>query len=135
MVVLAEATYINHDDWPSLIGVPDVPDWETTYGTTIQGTLSDSNDGTIAASLDIQRAGNYTLTITVDGVHITNPYNLLLEVAPSSLNAVNCVAVAVPETTHAGFSYQFLIQARDSYDNNKPILLEDSMSEDLFFSA
>ena len=67
----------------------------------------------------------------MDGVHITNPADLLLEVAPSNLNAVNCVAVDVPETAHAGFSYQFLVQARDSYDNNKPILLEDAVS-DLF---
>ena len=127
-----EATYLNHDDWESLIGVPDALDWETTYGTTIQATLSDSNDGTIAASLDIQRAGNYTLTITVDGVHITNPSNLLLEVAPSSLNAENCVVFDAPETIHAGFSYRFLIQARDSYDNNKPILLEDALIDNLF---
>ena len=70
--VAINAVYYNHDDWPSHIGVADLTDWQTIYGTSIPGTAIDKNDGTMTGSVSIKRAGTYTLSITVNDAHITN---------------------------------------------------------------
>lgn len=106
MTVVVRATYLNHDEWPSPIEVPDDPNWTTTYGTTILGTVKDSGDGKMAATLTIYRAGDYTLEILVNGIHIADsPHQSLLKVVPSSLNGANCEVVEVPVTMNAGFNY------------------------------
>ena len=70
LTVVVKADYINHDDWPSHIGVADLTDWRSVYGTSIAGTVNYKNDGTIYGSVSIKRAGTYALSITVNGVHI-----------------------------------------------------------------
>ena len=70
LTVVVKADYINHDDWPSHIGVADLTDWRSVYGTSISGTVNYKNDGTIYGSVSIKRAGTYALSITVNGVHI-----------------------------------------------------------------
>ena len=45
MVITVKAVYIDHNNYPSNIGVADDPDWQTTYGTTITGSASDNNNG------------------------------------------------------------------------------------------
>ena len=72
LTVVVKADYINHDDWPSHIGVADLTDWQTIYGTSIPGTAIDKNDGTMTGSVSIKRAGTYTLSITVNDAHIKN---------------------------------------------------------------
>lgn len=112
MIVEVDAIYLDHDDWPSPIGVPDDPTWMATYGTTVPAsTISDNGDGTIVVALKIRRAGDYSIEIKVDTVQIADsPLTALLEVAPSiSINGANCVAVEVQEATNAGFTYQFMI--------------------------
>ena len=47
LLVAVYAVYINHNDWPSPIGVADLTDWQTIYGTSISGTAIDNNDGTM----------------------------------------------------------------------------------------
>ena len=47
--VIVKAVYQNHDDWYSPIGVSDLANWQTTYGTVILGMTIDNNDGTMTA--------------------------------------------------------------------------------------
>ena len=76
------ATYVNHDNYPSPISVADLTDWQTTYGTSISGSASDNNDGTMTGTVTIQRAGTYTLTVQIDSVNVIgSPYSSL-EVEP-----------------------------------------------------
>ena len=70
LTVVVKADYDNHDDWPSPIGVSDFASWQTIYGTSISGTAIDMNDGTMTGSVVIWRAGAYTLSITVNNIHI-----------------------------------------------------------------
>ena len=70
MVVSVAADYEDHDNYPSPIGVADLTNWESTYGTSLTGSASDNNDGTITGSVTIQRAGSYMLSAFVDGVEV-----------------------------------------------------------------
>ena len=54
LIVVVQAVYNNHDDWLSPIGVADLTNWQTTYGTSILGTAIDNNDGTMTGSVTIQ---------------------------------------------------------------------------------
>jgi len=47
------ADYVNHDDWPSPIEVPDFTDWENVYGRSIVGSVSDNNDGTMTGVVKV----------------------------------------------------------------------------------
>lgn len=69
-IVDSNTVYDNHDDWFSPIGVPDIPDWMLTYGTTLSATPQVMNDGTRQGQVQIERAGAYTLQITVDGTQV-----------------------------------------------------------------
>ena len=92
MVVTVTATYVNHDNYPSPIGISDDSNWQTTYGTSLSGSSSDSNDGTMASTVTIQRAGTYSLTVMIDSIDvISSPYNYL-EIAPTTIEGTNCVA-------------------------------------------
>jgi hypothetical protein len=51
--VVVTADYVNHDDWPSPIGVEDLTDWQTIYGTTIIGAATDNNNGKMTGSVNI----------------------------------------------------------------------------------
>jgi len=51
--VVVTAVYDDHDDWSSPIGVVDFTNWQTIYGTSILGTATDSNDGTMAGSVTV----------------------------------------------------------------------------------
>lgn len=55
------------------------------------------------------RAGEYTVTVEVDGTDVIgSPYSSL-EVYPTALYAPNCVADGVPVLMYAGFDYSFLV--------------------------
>ena len=41
------ANYVNHDEWPSAISIPDAADWQAVYGTNIAGIAIENNDGTM----------------------------------------------------------------------------------------
>ena len=118
LIVVVQAVYNNHDDWLSPIGVADLTNWQTTYGTSILGTAIDNNDGTMTGSVTIQRAGSYTLYIKVNGFDIIGSPHSPFKVKPSILFAPSCVPVDIPVTMHAGYDYSFLIQGRDNYHNN-----------------
>ena len=118
MTVQADAEYNNHDEWTSPIEVEDDPHWETTYGTTIQGSYVDNNDWTLTAALAIYRAGNYTISVRIDGVEVIKSASNILRVVPSSYSAENFALKAIPAYFYAGFEYQLLIQGRDIYKNN-----------------
>ena len=53
LTVVVTAVYDDHDDWPSPIGVADFTNWQSIYGTSISGTATDSNDGTMAGSVTV----------------------------------------------------------------------------------
>ena len=85
-VVDANAVYDNHDDWSSPIGVEDIEDWKLTYGPgwdttsgwTLQATPQVMNDGTRQGEVLIERAGAFTLGITVDGAQVKDaPFQFL----------------------------------------------------------
>ena len=63
MTVSLTATYDNHDEYLSPIGVPDE---ESQAATTHTGTLADNNDGTMSATLSIEKAGEYLLSAMVN---------------------------------------------------------------------
>lgn len=114
-----KAYYDNHADWPSPIEVVDDPTWTTTYPSPVSGTATNSNnDGTLAGSVTIYRAGDYELTITVDGSNVINSPHLYLQVEPEALYAPYCEPVDIPTFMYAGYDYWFLIQGRDLYKNN-----------------
>ena len=101
MVVDARAIYDNHNEWVSPIGVSDDP-----YATDLVATVTDGVDGTMNASVTINRAGAYELSITVDGTEVfSSPQN----VQPIALNAPDCVAIDTPLEMFAGFDYSFQI--------------------------
>lgn len=118
MVVAVTAAYVHHDNYPSPIGISDLSGWQTTYGTTITGSASDTNNGKMSASISIQRAGTYSLTTSVDGIHVIGSPFAYLEVTPTTLHAPSCVAKDVPTEIMAGFTYSFNIQGRDRFSNN-----------------
>ena len=111
--------------------MPDEDDWKTTYGTSISGTTTDNNDGTMTGSLTLQRAATYALTVTVDSVDVTTSPFLSLEVEPGAIDGSLSVADGVPEIMYAGYDFDFQIQGRDSWGNNIKILLEDAVGADL----
>ena len=118
MTVTVVADYVNHDNYPSPIGVADDPNWMTTYGVSITGTATDNNDGTMTASLNILRAGTYSVSVKVNEIHVTGSPFDFLEIEPASISAPNCVVSGMPESILAGSTGFFLIQARDEFQNN-----------------
>ena len=127
MTVSLTATYDNHDEYLSPIGVPDE---ESQAATTHTGTLADNNDGTMSATLSIDKAGEYLLSTLVNSVDVQNSPLSFMRVVPSDLNVANCVPVDVPSLMYTGLPYSFLIQGRDSYDNNVLALLETAVGTD-----
>ena len=107
MTVSLVADYVNHDNYPSPIGVADLTDWQTIYGTSITGTTTDNGDGTMTGSVTIERAGTYTLTVQIDDSDVIGSPFEFIEVTPSSLSAPNCVPLDIPLTMSAGFDYSF----------------------------
>ena len=130
LTVVVKAEYNNHDDWPSPIGVADFANWQTIYGTSIAGTAIDNNDGTMTGSVIIKRAGTYTLSIKVNGIHIKGSPHSFFSVKPTSLYAPSCVSVDITETMYAGYDYSFLIQGRDEYHNNISDLFQNTVGTD-----
>ena len=127
MVVTVTADYDNHDNYPSPIGIVDLSNWQTTYGTSISGSAPDNNDGTMIGTLTILRAGTYTLTVLVDDVDvITSPFSYL-EVEPYNLYAPSCVNQDIPTQMYAGYLYSFLVQGRDQYSNNIALTLSSAV--------
>lgn len=118
MIVSVFADYINHSNYPSPIGIPDLSGWATTYGTRVTGSASDTNNGKMTASLTIRRAGTYRLYTKIDNTNVAGSPFSYLEVTPTSIHAPSCVAQSVPTQMMAGFSYSFKIQGRDQYSNN-----------------
>ena len=101
--VLAE--YVNHDEWSSPIEVEDDETWLTTQGTSVLASLTDNNDGTISASLNIDHAADYTLSILVDNTNVINSPHTFLKIEPGAPHVPNFVPVEVPEEMNAGFRY------------------------------
>ena len=118
MVVSVTADYVDHNNYPSPIGIADLANWQTTYGTSITGSASDSSDGTMAASVTIQRAGSYSITAIVDGTEVIGSTFSSVDFQPTTLNAAKCEVLSVPSQIMAGFDYSFKIQGRDQYSNN-----------------
>ena len=109
MVVTITAEYVHHDNYPSPIGIEDLLDWEATYGTTITGSATDSNDGTMAATVTLQRAGTYSLTVLIDNIDVIgSPYEFL-EIEPTAIHAPSCIEQDTPIDVYAGYDQEFLI--------------------------
>ena len=70
MVVTVTANYANANNYPSPIGVADDPDWRTTYGTVIPGTTVDNDNGSMSAAVTVQKAGTYSLRVSIDGADV-----------------------------------------------------------------
>ena len=96
MTVTVVADYVNHDNYPSPIGVADDPNWMTTYGVSITGTATDNNDGTMTGSVTIYRAGTYILSIQVYGTNVIGSPHSFLEVEPATIDATKCQPIDVP---------------------------------------
>lgn len=126
--VKVTATYVDHDDWLSPIDVPDFEDWEDTYGTEIEGSAIDNDDGTMTGTVALLRAGTYTLSVTVNGDHVSASPHTPFEVAPDSIYTPFCVFVNLPETLTIGQETISLIQGRDLYHNNLKATLEEATS-------
>jgi hypothetical protein len=42
-----KGVYVNHDDWPSPIGIADSSDWQSKYGEDIAGIGIFGDDGQV----------------------------------------------------------------------------------------
>lgn len=119
MKVTATVDYVNHDNYPSPIGIADLSNWTTLYGTRISTTAKEVDfDGTMQGKVTVKRAGTYTLTVQVDYVNVVGSPFSSLEVTPTSLDGFSCVTQSIDTQMYAGYDYSFLIQARDQYSNN-----------------
>ena len=107
MVVTVTADYVNHVNWVSPIRVADLANWSTTYGTSVSGSASDNNDGTMTGTVTLFKAATYRLSVKIDGVDILDSPYSSLEVEPGPLDATSSVADNVPELMYAGFDYDF----------------------------
>ena len=130
LVVSVTFDYVNHDNYPSPLGIADDSDWQSIYGTSHAGTLTDNNDGSMTASVTILRAGTYLITVQVDGIDVIgSPYEHL-EIEPTSILPSNCVADGIEASMTAGYDYTFRLQARDQYNSNLPKTLSEAVGTD-----
>ena len=121
-----KARYLNHDDWTSPIGVPDLKQWQQVFGKDIVGIASSNNDGTFSSQITLYRAGSYQLSVQVNGADVTDsPFTTQLKVRPTDLYAPACVMKDVKTEMTAGVPVQFEIQTRDFYSNNKKELMNE----------
>ena len=72
----------------------------------------------MAGTVNVYRAGTYTLTVQVDSDDVIGSPTEYLEIEPTTLYAPNCVTKDLPTEMYAGYDYSFLIQGRDQYHNN-----------------
>lgn len=85
------ATYLDHDQYPSPIGIADLTDWQSTYGQNIAGIALDNGDGTYAAQITIYKAGRFTLNIRVNTLDIKNSPFRTIEVSPTNVYGPSCI--------------------------------------------
>lgn len=103
------ANYVNHDEWPSAISIPDAADWQAVYGTNIAGIAIENNDGTMTGQVTIYKAGEFVLDVKVNSIHISgSPYSPL-KVRPTYLYAPFSVPLGIATTMTAGDQYTFKI--------------------------
>lgn len=124
------ADYVDHDAWPSPIAIADAADWQAVYGSNISGIAIDNSDGTMTGQVTIYRAGEYTLNIQVNSLHISQSPHSPLQVKPTYLYAPYCVPLGIPATMTAGTPYSFQIQGRDFYQNNIQDILSAAVGTD-----
>lgn len=122
------ATYLNHDNYFSPIGVADLPNWPTIYGKDISGIALDRKDGTYASQLTIFRAGEYRINTVINSVDVKNSPQSF-EIIPSDLYAPNCVVKNVVLAYTAGTTSMFDVQGRDFYSNNLVITLTSAITD------
>lgn len=104
---IVEATYDNHDEWLSLIGVPDDPNWPSIYSEQV---ATDDYNGKTTSQMTIERAGEFVLSVRVNNVDIEDSNNLtLLRVKPSSFHGPYSALHDVELEIYAGFFYDFYV--------------------------
>lgn len=124
------ASYLDHDDWPSPISIPDLNDWQSIYGSNIQGIALDQGDGTYEAQLTIYKAGSFTLNVRVNSLDLEDSPFTPIEVSPTNLYAPSCITLGIPDTMIAGTEYSLKIQGRDFYSNNLVDVLAAAVGTD-----
>lgn len=122
--------YVDHDDWPSAIGIADATNWQAIYGSNIAGIAIDNNDGTMTGQVTVYRAGVYVINTLVNSIYIIDSPMSPLLVRPTYLYAPYCVTLGIPELMVAGTDYSFKIQGRDFYQNNIREVLTDAVGSD-----
>lgn len=122
------ATYLNHDNYFSPIGVADLPNWPTIYGKDISGIALDRHDGTYASQLTIFRAGEYRINSVLNNVDVKNSPQFI-EIIPSDIYAPNCVVKNVVLAYTAGITSTFDVQGRDFYSNNIVVKLSSAVTD------
>jgi len=65
-MIFIVAHYVNHDEWDSPIGIEDYPQWQSLYGRDIAGVVSNNQDGTYQCQITVQRAGLFSLKVTIN---------------------------------------------------------------------
>ena len=112
-----EVTYENHDSYVSKIGL-DYANWESDYGTTINGAITDNGDTTYNGAININWAGQYSLAVQVGGSDVIG-YPVTINVVPDSLDPASCVVRdELPSEIPATLFGAFRVQGRDQYHNN-----------------
>jgi hypothetical protein len=137
--VTITAIYENHNDWTSPIttpppGVTDLANWEEIYGRDISGLAVFNNkssdaDSTYTGQVTIYRAGRFTLSILVNGIHIiSSPLTVApIDVSPAELYAPACIVNGLSLQMTAGAASTAQIQSRDFSSNNMKKLLAASV--------
>jgi len=103
------ALYQNNAAWPSPISIPDLANWQSIYGVDIAGLCSNNNNGVYNCQLTTYRAGLYTMSVKVNGLHVFNSPWSPVNVSPTDLYAPSCVPKGIPVTMVAGTQYTFQI--------------------------
>jgi hypothetical protein len=115
-------------NYPSPIGVADLPNWPTIYGKDISGIALDRRDGTYASQLTIFRAATYIVNTIINIVGVKNSPQEF-EIIPSDLYAPNCIVKNVVLAYTAGTLSSFDIQGRDFYSNNLIVSLSTAVTD------
>jgi hypothetical protein len=71
--VLITAKYVNHNNWTSLVPIPDFADWQSIYGKDVEGIALFNNASSpysYKAQLTIFRAGIFTFEQKINNVHV-----------------------------------------------------------------
>jgi hypothetical protein len=103
------ATYLDHNDWPSPIGIADFTNWQQIFGQNIAGIALDESTGLYSCQITIYKAGKFTLNVKANTLDVKDSAYPTITVEPTNIYAPACVSLGIPATMVAGTTYTFQV--------------------------